>query len=168
MKIAVCDDCMKDALYLKGFLGGHEVRVYSDACNLFADMEDKKERYDLYLLDIYMEGPIDGIELAKKIRIWQEEAAICFVSSFLTRYRRTLSGAGRKNFLFNLEARREVSHMEKYYISVAGNIYFLFAVWTERYKSAKANWMKWQCRYAETYLCDATKVSLSICIMWIA
>ena len=43
MKIAVCDDCMKDALYLKGFLGGHEVRVYSDACNLFADMEDKKE-----------------------------------------------------------------------------------------------------------------------------
>lgn len=66
MKIAVCDDCMKDALYLKGFLGGHEVRVYSDACNLFADMEDKKERYDLYLLDIYMEGPIDGIELAKK------------------------------------------------------------------------------------------------------
>ena len=41
MKIAVCDDCMKDALYLKGFLGGHEVRVYSDACNLFADLEDK-------------------------------------------------------------------------------------------------------------------------------
>ena len=87
MKIAVCDDCMKDALYLKGFLGGHEVRVYSDACNLFADMEDKKERYDLYLLDIYMEGPIDGIELAKKIRIWQEEAAICFVSTSNDFYR---------------------------------------------------------------------------------
>ena len=87
MKIAVCDDCMKDALYLKGFLGGHEVRVYSDACNLFADMEDKKERYDLYLLDIYMEGPIDGIELAKKIRIWQDEAAICFVSTSNDFYR---------------------------------------------------------------------------------
>ena len=50
-------------------------------------MEDKKERYDLYLLDIYMEGPIDGIELAKKIRIWQEEAAICFVSTSNDFYR---------------------------------------------------------------------------------
>ncbi len=87
MRIAVCDDCMEDALLLKGFLGGHEARVYSDTDRLLADIENKKIRYDLYLLDIYMEGPVNGIELAKKIYAQQEEAVICFISTSNDFYR---------------------------------------------------------------------------------
>ncbi|MDE6517396.1 MAG: LytTR family DNA-binding domain-containing protein [Acetatifactor sp.] len=81
MKIAVCDDCMVDALSLKRFLGGHEVKVYYDADSLLADVEENKMQYDLYLLDIFIEESINGIRLAEKIRGTQEEAVICFISS---------------------------------------------------------------------------------------
>ncbi len=81
MRIAVCDDCMEDALILKKFLEGHEVSVYSDADSLLADVENKKIQYDLYLLDIFMEESMNGIELAGRLRKVQEEAVICFISS---------------------------------------------------------------------------------------
>ena len=87
MKIAVCDDCMRDALSVKRFLGGHEARVYSDVDSLLADVKNKKMQYDLYLLDIYMEGPVNGIELAKMLVREQEEAAICFISTSNDFYR---------------------------------------------------------------------------------
>lgn len=87
MRIAVCDDCMEDALSLKRFLGGHEARIYSDTDSFFEDIENKKIRYDLYLLDIYMGGSIDGIELAERISREQEDAAICFVSTSNDFYR---------------------------------------------------------------------------------
>lgn len=81
MRIAVCDDCIEDALSLKKFLVGHEVSVYSKAKGLLVDVENKKAQFDLYLLDIFMEEALNGIELAKGIRRIQEEAAICFISS---------------------------------------------------------------------------------------
>lgn len=81
MRIAVCDDCMEDALSLKNYLDGQEVSIYSDAESLLADVEGKNGQYDLYLLDIFMEESINGIELAKKLRRGQEEAMICFVST---------------------------------------------------------------------------------------
>lgn len=81
MRIVVCDDCMEDALYLKKCMEGHEVSVYSDADRLLADIENKKLRYDLYLLDIFMEGSMSGIELAGRLRRAEEEAVICFVST---------------------------------------------------------------------------------------
>ena len=87
MKIAVCDDCMRDALSVKRFLGGHEARVYSDVDSLLADVKNKKMRYDLYLLDSYMEGPVNGIELAKMLVRDKEEAAICFISTSNDFYR---------------------------------------------------------------------------------
>ncbi len=87
MRIAVCDDCMEDALSLQRFLGGHEVRVYSDADSLLADIKEKNIRYDLYLLDIFMEEAINGIELAKALREVRDEAVICFVSSSNDFYR---------------------------------------------------------------------------------
>ena len=52
MKIAVCDDCMRDALSVKRFLGGHEARVYSDVDSLLADVKNKKMQYDLYFYPI--------------------------------------------------------------------------------------------------------------------
>lgn len=58
MRIAVCDDCREDLIQMKTYLIGHAVE-------LFADVEEKKLSFDLYLLDIYIEGSINGIELAK-------------------------------------------------------------------------------------------------------
>lgn len=97
MRIAICDDCMKDAVLLKRFLGGHEASVYLDTASLLADMKDKNTKFDLYLLDIFMEKPMadnteggnamDGIELAKRLRKIQEEAVICFVSTSNDFYR---------------------------------------------------------------------------------
>lgn len=87
MRIAIYDDCMEDALYLKRFLGGNEVRIYSDAESLLADMQNKGMVYDLYLLDIFMEESMSGIELAEELRKLQEEAVICFVSTSNDFYR---------------------------------------------------------------------------------
>ena len=81
MQIAVCDDCMEDVLSLKKFLEGHEVSVYSNADSLLADIDNKRIQYDLYLLDIYMEESMNGLELARRLRKVQEEALICFIST---------------------------------------------------------------------------------------
>lgn len=81
MRIAVCDDCMEDALHLRNILRGQEVSIYSDAKSLLADVEERNRRYDLYFLDIFMEESMNGIGLAKKLRMGQEEAVICFVST---------------------------------------------------------------------------------------
>lgn len=81
MQIAVCDDCMEDVLSLKKLLEGHEVSVYSDADSLLADIDNKRIQYDLYLLDIYMEESMNGLELARRLRKVQEEALICFIST---------------------------------------------------------------------------------------
>lgn len=81
MQIAVCDDCMEDVLSLKKFLEGHEVSVYSDADSLLADIDNKRIQYDLYLMDIYMEESMNGLELARRLRKVQEEALICFIST---------------------------------------------------------------------------------------
>lgn len=81
MRIAVCDDCMEDTLILKKYLAGHEVSVYSDAESLLSDVEMQNKRFDLYLLDIFMEESMNGIELAERLRRGQEEALLCFVST---------------------------------------------------------------------------------------
>lgn len=87
MRIAVCDDCFEDAIYLKTLLAGHEISLYSKADELLADIADKKAHYDLYLLDIYMNTSMNGIELAKRLRKVDREAAICFVSTSDAFYR---------------------------------------------------------------------------------
>lgn len=87
MKIAVCDDCYEDALLLKTFLDGHDVRIYTDAAQLLADAENSHILFDLYLLDIYMDDAMNGIELAKRLRLQDEDAALCFISSSDVFYR---------------------------------------------------------------------------------
>lgn len=87
MKIAVCDDCMADALLLKEFLAGHEVILYADAESFLSDIENHNIGYDLYFLDIFMEKSMNGLELAKLLTKMQEEAVICFVSTSDSFYR---------------------------------------------------------------------------------
>lgn len=81
MRIAVCDDCLEDALSLKNFLNGQEVGIYSNAGDLLDAVENKKIKYELYLLDIYIDGSANGIELAKRLRAADEETVICFISA---------------------------------------------------------------------------------------
>lgn len=87
MKIAVCDDCQEDALILKNALEGQDVRIYSNTAQLLADIEFQKQHFDLYLLDIYMEASMNGIELARCLRAKDEEAVICFISTSDAFYR---------------------------------------------------------------------------------
>lgn len=81
MRIAICDDCVEDALSLKKYLDGQEAVIYTNAESLLADIENKKRQYDLYLLDIFIEESMSGIELAERLRKTQEETAICFIST---------------------------------------------------------------------------------------
>ena len=67
MKIAICDDCQEDIFQMKALLKGYDVRSYLCAEELFADMEKNNIYFDLYLLDIYIENSMSGIDLAKKI-----------------------------------------------------------------------------------------------------
>lgn len=87
MKIAVCDDCAEDALSLKGSLRGQDVQVYHSANDLLADLVAGNVHYDLYLIDIYIDDSMDGIELAKKLRGLDKEAVLCFVSASDAFYR---------------------------------------------------------------------------------
>lgn len=87
MRIAVCDDNQEDALYLKTLLEGHNVRIYCGAGQLLSDVEKNQMNFDLYLLDIYIEDSINGIELAERLRIQDEEAVICFISTSDAFYR---------------------------------------------------------------------------------
>ncbi len=81
MRIAICDDCREDALYLNSLLMRHEVAIFSDTKILLEEIERMSGRYDLYLLDIYMGNSAEGISLAKNLREIDEDASICFVSS---------------------------------------------------------------------------------------
>lgn len=81
MRIAVCDDCRQDACAIRDLLPGQGVKLYGSAESLLADVEKGGERFDLYLLDIFMENSMSGIELAGKLRAGDEAAAICFVST---------------------------------------------------------------------------------------
>lgn len=87
MKIAVYEDSATDIAALKTLLEGHEVNVYTDAGSILADVAYKGTQYDLYLLDIYIEGSMNGIDLAKEIRHREETAVICFVSTSNDFYR---------------------------------------------------------------------------------
>lgn len=87
MKIAICDDDRKDAERLKSFLPEHNVRAYTDGGKLLGDLEKHQIHYDLYLLDIFLEDSLDGLELARRIRAQDSEAVICFVSTSDAYYR---------------------------------------------------------------------------------
>lgn len=87
VRIAVCDDCSEDVLHLKSLLDGQDIRAYFDAQSLLEDVERAEKRFDLYLIDIFIDDAMNGIDLAKRICTRDREAAICFVSSSDAFYR---------------------------------------------------------------------------------
>lgn len=81
VRIAVCDDCHRDACAIRDLLEGQEVKLYDNAESLLADVRQGGMRYDLYLLDIFMENSLNGLELAAALRAVHEAAVLCFVST---------------------------------------------------------------------------------------
>lgn len=81
MRIAVCDDNRHDACTIRDLLEGQEVKLYGDAESLLADVRQGGAHFDLYLLDIFMEDSMSGLELARELRAVDEKAVLCFVST---------------------------------------------------------------------------------------
>lgn len=87
MRIAVCDDCPEDMRQIKNYLAGHMVETYLRAAELLTDVEEKGIQFDLYLLDIYMEDSMSGLELAERLRSLDADAVFSFVSTSSDFYR---------------------------------------------------------------------------------
>lgn len=87
MRIAVCDDCREDACSIRNLLEGQEVKLYGNAESLLTDVRRESINYDLYLLDIFIENSMGGIELARELRATDEAAPICFISTSNDFYR---------------------------------------------------------------------------------
>ena len=87
-KIAICDDCTEDRNYITALTrqwadrGGHclELSQFVSAENFLFEYSDKSD-YDILLLDIEM-GPMDGVELAKRLRRENETVQIVFVTGY--------------------------------------------------------------------------------------
>ena len=83
MRIAICDDDIRFAGKMERLL--EECVDSTSNCDVFLSAEEllkraEKERYQLYLLDIEMKE-LSGMEAAKRIRIFDENALIVFVTS---------------------------------------------------------------------------------------
>lgn len=87
VRIAVCDDSRRDACAIRDLLEGQEVKLYDNAESLLADVRQGGVNYDLYLLDIFMENSLNGLELAQALRAVDEAAVLCFVSTSEDFYR---------------------------------------------------------------------------------
>ena len=86
MHIAICDDNRADAQRLVSMLAGsHTASLFPSGEALLMEIDDRM-KYDLYLLDIYMDG-MDGITLARKIRALDRDALLCFITTSEDFYR---------------------------------------------------------------------------------
>lgn len=88
--IAICDDqiiCGETLeLSLNQIMADYnttyKVDIYTSGSELLNDLETKKKEYDILFLDILMgEEEMNGIELAKKIRLFDDSISIVFVTS---------------------------------------------------------------------------------------
>lgn len=87
-KIAVCDDLEADRNYLFhlaqqwAFRSGHTIQAacFSSAENFFFHYEEEND-YDILLLDIEM-GDMDGVTMAKKLRLENDTIQIIFITGF--------------------------------------------------------------------------------------
>lgn len=86
MKIAICDDDSYELNMLKELLNNYEastdisltVKYYNSSVELASIAEF--EKFDIYLLDIIM-PVMNGLELAKEIRLFDKAAPIIFLTS---------------------------------------------------------------------------------------
>lgn len=88
MKIAICDDSMKDLTLLEGLLEQYhqsnattdfQVEKFSNSSELQEKIQ-RKDLSDIYILDILM-TPANGIALGNEIRKYNSESAIIYITS---------------------------------------------------------------------------------------
>lgn len=87
-KIAICDDSDADRQYLSGLISrwaedtGNIVQTYSFAsAENFLFCYAEKNDYDILLLDIEM-GGMDGVTMAKKLRLDNDTIQIVFITGY--------------------------------------------------------------------------------------
>ena len=89
LRIAICEDDAHDlsdlVLLLQSWAKeqGHtlEYAAFSDSTKLLGAIDEAYGRYDLYLLDIEMHRPEEGLELARAIRRVDEHLPLVFITS---------------------------------------------------------------------------------------
>ena len=88
--IAICDDQIicGETLELSldqimsDYNTAYKVDIYTSGTQLLSDLESKKKEFDILFLDILMgEDEMNGIDLAKKIRLFDDATSIVFVTS---------------------------------------------------------------------------------------
>lgn len=88
--IAICDDQIICGETLELSLNqimsdyntAYKVDIYTSGLELLRNLESKEKEYDILFLDILMgEDEINGMELAKKIRCFDDNISIVFVTS---------------------------------------------------------------------------------------
>lgn len=86
VSIAVCEDDNNDLARLRDVLNeiklpcDFAVSEYSSAESLIWDIETEHKHFDIFFLDIYLNG-INGVEAARRIRAEYENALLIFVSA---------------------------------------------------------------------------------------
>jgi len=89
VKVAVCDDesvILRDTIFLVENIiekNGYEVfcEGFNDANSLLKSVEKEKQSFDIYILDIEING-VNGVEIAKKIRELQKYSIIIFLTNY--------------------------------------------------------------------------------------
>lgn len=89
--IAIVDDNMEEAEKLKGFIDEYfskgfpnhcEVCIYQNSNKLIWDIEDRKY-FDVYFLDVEMPEQMGGLELARRIKSYDMEPVIIYVTNYV-------------------------------------------------------------------------------------
>ena len=89
LRIGICEDIPEHQIVVLNLLNDwvkqskHHIdtTVYADTTKLLGDIDEAWGAYDVFLLDIEMREPKEGLELARRIRTKDKHIPIIFISS---------------------------------------------------------------------------------------
>lgn len=83
MQVAICEKNLSDLSKIEEILSHHtsEYESYSDVNRLVRDIEENRKLFELYLLDIELDG-YQVIDIAKKIRAISPNSLIVFLTNY--------------------------------------------------------------------------------------
>lgn len=80
-KIAICDDDVTTLHQLKKYIENYAIHFEIDIFQSGEALLNKKETYEIILLDIDMKG-INGLETAKRIRVYDKTVRIIYITNY--------------------------------------------------------------------------------------
>lgn len=88
INIAICDDDIDEIKIISTFVSKNikelnisfKITVFNEGQDLIEHISSAKENFDIIFLDIYMKAS-QGIDIARKIREFDEECKIIFITS---------------------------------------------------------------------------------------